>query len=329
MDTEFEDLVADSLHQRAAEVVIPPGLTGMAHRARRRQRQRQLALRGVLGAGAAAGTAAAIVAVSAGAPRMLPSHPTAYVVSRTEDALATTAARSIQYVRVSWSSNTFVDIQPVNSADFAFAGPGYAANWYYGGVWQTALVEANGKLAYDLGVTGRTSRAISLALVDYPGKTWQQFTVATTQGGASPQGCARAWPGLSGFTPSASVAWGEQVRHLLGCGLYAQAGREIVDGVDAIKLVPTGAERLPGVRATIWVNPSTYLPVRILIAMSSPRTWLHYDFRWLPLSRANLADVRLRIPAGFRQSGPPQVIPPPPANAPRLHESVITVPGSG
>lgn len=329
MDTEFEDLVADSLRRRAGEVMIPPGLTGMAHRACRRHRHRQRAFRCALGAGAAAGTAAAIVAMSAGAPGMPPSHTTAYVVSRTQDALASSAVRSIQYVRVSWSSNTFVAIQPVNSADFSFAGPGYAANWYYGGVWQTALVAANGKLAYDLGVIGRTSRTISLALVDYQGRTWQQFTVATTPGAASPQGCARAWPGLSGFTPSASVAWAEQVRHLLGCGLYAQAGREIVDGVDAIKLVPAGAERLPGVRATIWVNPSTYLPVRILIVTSSPRTWLHYDFRWLPVSHGNLATVRLRIPAGFRRSGPPQVIPPPPANAPRLHESIITVPGSG
>ena len=47
MDTEFEELVADSMRRQAAAVCIPPGLTGMVQRARRRQRQRQFAIRGV------------------------------------------------------------------------------------------------------------------------------------------------------------------------------------------------------------------------------------------------------------------------------------------
>lgn len=330
METEFEDLVADSLRRHAAAVVIPPDLTGMADQARRRRRQRHLAFSGALGAGAAAGTAAAVVAMSAGPQPMLPGHRASYVVSRTEDALASSAASSIQYVRVSWSDNTSVDIQPVQSDDFVFPGLRYATNWYYGGNWQTAVYGADGKLADGLGVIDRTSRTISLALVDYQGKTWQQFTVAATQGGGSPQGCAQAWPGLGGFTPPASASWAEQVRHLLDCGLYAVAGRQIVDGVNAIELVPTGADKMPGVlRATIWVNPSTYLPVRILIVTSGPRTWLQYDFRWLPLNAANLAKLHVQIPAGFRQEGPPQVIPPPPARAPGLHHVIATVPGAG
>jgi hypothetical protein len=124
------------------------------------------------------------------------------------------------------------------------------------------------------------------------------------------------------------VSWAAQVRHLLGCRLYTVAGRQILDGIDAIELVPTAADRLAGVAgATIWVNPSTYLPGRILIVTSGPRTWLQYDFRWLPPRRADLAELRIRIPAGFRQDGPPRVIPPPPAKAPGLHH--ITVSGSG
>ena len=139
--------------------------------------------------------------MSAGPQPMLPGHRASYVVSRTEDALASSAASSIQYVRVSWSDNTSVDIQPVQSDDFVFPGLRYATNWYYGGNWQTAVYGADGKLADGLGVIDRTSRTISLALVDYQGKTWQQFTVAATQGVGSPQGCAQAWPGLGGFTP--------------------------------------------------------------------------------------------------------------------------------
>jgi hypothetical protein len=312
MDTDFEDLVADTLRRRAEAVMIPPGLTGMADRERRRLRQRRVAFVGAIGAATAVGTAATVVAMSGGAQQVLPAQTTAYVVSRTEDALARDATRSIQYVRMSWSSNTSVNLQPVGSTGFLFPGLHYARDWYYGDTSQTAVYGANGKLAYGLGVIDRTSRTTTLALLYYPGGTWRQFTVPTSgRDGASSEDCAPAWPGLSSFTPSADWSWGGQVRHVLGCGLYAVAGHRIIDGVDAIELTPTARDRMPGVlRATIWVNRSTYLPVQILIVTSGPRTWLRYDFTWLPASRANLAKIRVRIPAGFRREGPPQVIRP-------------------
>ena len=323
MDADFENLVTDTLRQHAAAVTIPPGLAGMADRELRRRKQRRFAAHGVIGAATAVGTAATVVAMSAGAQQVLPAQTTAYVVSRTEDALAGNATRSIQDVHMSWSSNTSVNLQPVGSAGFTFGGLHDATDWYYGNTSRTALYGANGKLAYGLGVVGRTSRTTTLARVSYPGRTWQQFTVATSaHGKASSEGCAPAWPGLSSFTPSAGWSWARQVRHLLGCGLYAVAGHRIVDGVDAIELAPTARDKLAGVvRATIWVNRSTYLPVRILIVTSGPRTWLRYDFRWLPASRANLAKIRLQIPAGFRREGPPQVIPVLPGN---MREGIIS-----
>jgi hypothetical protein len=311
MDTEFENVVADSLRWRAEAVTIPPGLTGMASRECRRRRQRQFAFRAALCTGTAVVTAAAVVAtIGTGARQALPARTTAYVISRTEEALAANASRSIQYVRASSSSNTSVVISPVPSAGFTFLEQLHTTDWYYGSTSRTAAYGANGKLVYDLGVTNRTSRTTTLALLDYPDKTWQQFILHEEGHGSAPsQRCAPAWPGLSNFTPSAGWSWANQVRNALGCGLYAAAGRQIVDGVDAIKLTATAKNGLAGfVRDTIWVNPSTYLPVRILVITKGPRTWLQYDFRWLPPSSANLAKLRVRIPAGFRREGPPQEI---------------------
>ena len=61
---------------------------------------------------------------------------------------------------------------------------------------------------------------------------------------------------------------------------------------------------------TIWVDPSSYLPVRLtgrvqLIlggAAKQGTTTLTVDFRWLPPTSANLKELTAPIPKGFRQT---------------------------
>jgi RNA polymerase sigma factor (sigma-70 family) len=74
------------------------------------------------------------------------------------------------------------------------------------------------------------------------------------------------------------------------------------------QLTPSSLHGVP-VRETIWVNPITYLPVRLSVAAPGPvrghRSLLTYDYRWLPPTTANLAawDAAIRratMPAGFR-----------------------------
>jgi hypothetical protein len=92
-----------------------------------------------------------------------------------------------------------------------------------------------------------------------------------------------------------SIGWPAYVHGLLQCGSYTLAGRQWVDGVDAVKIV--GSAQI-GLRE-LWVDPKTYLPVRTVSANQQT------DFRWLKPSAATLARLKLTIPAGFRHVTPP------------------------
>jgi hypothetical protein len=54
---------------------------------------------------------------------------------------------------------------------------------------------------------------------------------------------------------------------------------------------------------TIWVDPATYLPVR-MVSTSSVFVGVAYNIRWLPPTRTNLALLTVPIPAGFTQVAP-------------------------
>ena len=47
------------------------------------------------------------------------------------------------------------------------------------------------------------------------------------------------------------------------------------------------------------MNPATYLPVQLTVGP------LQMHFQWLPPTLANLAPLKVSVPAGFRQVPPP------------------------
>jgi len=53
--------------------------------------------------------------------------------------------------------------------------------------------------------------------------------------------------------------------------------------------------RPAGGRFTFWVNPVNYLPVRASLAQRQT------DFHWLAATPARLAQLKVAVPAGFRQ----------------------------
>lgn len=63
------------------------------------------------------------------------------------------------------------------------------------------------------------------------------------------------------------------------------------------------------VRETIWVDPATYLPVRVEVAFPAahgPQSLLVSDYGWLQPTKSNLAALRAAvggetIPPGFRK----------------------------
>lgn len=56
---------------------------------------------------------------------------------------------------------------------------------------------------------------------------------------------------------------------------------------------------------TLWVDPSTYLPVRVFWNWLDPRAQgpgtLTGDFRWVKPTQDNLALLRVPVPSGFTQ----------------------------
>jgi hypothetical protein len=298
MNTELEDLVRDTMQQYAADVKIPAGLTELAGRARRRHRQRQLVTRGLVGAGT---VTCAAIAVVIGIGSLTATHPgtgtgpkvqtAAYVIGQDEKALAQAdAANLVEYVRAS-----------------GFAGAASnSVTWYNGRQIRVKAFTGAGKLVSDEGISYFPSPRRSIVTdVLYPQRAFHHGSaadnyqeVAPAPGPAQAQkDCKSAWftgPTI-GFPGQPS--WAQQIRSVLRCGSYVVAGRQLIDGVQAIKLV--SAPR--GHYSTIWIDPSTYLPVRIVDFDSAPDSAVTYDFRWLAPTQANLANFNVPIPAGFRQ----------------------------
>jgi hypothetical protein len=61
----------------------------------------------------------------------------------------------------------------------------------------------------------------------------------------------------------------------------------------------TCCRRRSGGHLTLWVNPATYLPVRLKLG------GLQTDFQWLSPTPAGLALLNMPVPAGFHQVPPP------------------------
>ncbi len=126
--------------------------------------------------------------------------------------------------------------------------------------------------------------------------------------------------------------WGEwHARFILGFGLDAAGIRaEIADGQftvvgpaevhgqKAVELkinVPANHEAPPHVTAArLWVNATTYLPVRQYVRMSTGEQNVT-DYTFLPPTAANLAKLRPDIPAGYTRAGRTQVTGPRPKMA--------------
>jgi hypothetical protein len=89
--------------------------------------------------------------------------------------------------------------------------------------------------------------------------------------------------------------WPVFIRSQLACGAYTVTGRQVVDGIDAIKI--TGQTDRPTL--LLFVDPATYLPIQLNIGP------LRISFQWLPATPANLAQLKVPGPTGFQQVPPP------------------------
>jgi hypothetical protein len=166
----------------------------------------------------------------------------------------------------------------------------YLVRWSYQGTTKVSGHTAAGHPVFDLG-TASAGGVLTSTAVLYRSGTWWRGTIGPAGGGTGPAP-ARCGTGIQ-IGPG---GWPAFLSHALSCSQYAKGGRQRVGGVDAIELTDNGT--------VIWVNPRTYLPVRVTFTMPGGAR-IQTDFGWFAPTRARLAQLRVAVPPGFRQVPPP------------------------
>jgi hypothetical protein len=331
MTSDLEELLHEGLDRLTADAKLPAGLVG---RARLRNRQRKTAIRASVAAGTALAAAAAAIIVISGAGRgpqgggphgggAAQTQTVAYVTSRTQQALAAEAGkgRAIEEILTSGRHVTFgftvlnmalsKEKNPVGSAVMPGVLAGFSAErmvtWFYR---QRILYEgfsAAGTQVFNSTfnvVTNRSGRQVTKVYgAAYPARTRWRTNLGGQNGSLPPLTCQTA----VGVAPLGS-SWRAALSKAVSCGLFRLDGRQRVDGVDALKIVSKPDDGLPA-RETIWVDPATYLPVRVDVgfpARHGSQSLLVYDYRWLTPTKGHLAALRdavrgAAIPPGFRK----------------------------
>ena len=255
------------------------------------------------GVAVAVAVGAVLAVVMPGSPAARPpgaasarqAKETAYVISRAGRALAASGQGNfVGYARTVLPPGSRVE--PV--AGNLQSGPGVHSqlnassmtSWSYHGTGRLATFTPAGQRVLGESTTiAAGGGATTVVVVNYRDATWWHATTAAPPAATAPPECGigvQIGPG----------GWVAYIRHELRCGGYTTDGRQQVDGISAIKLTERDN------RLALWVNPATYLPVRIV---TEGRQRTQTDFRWLPPTPANLAQLSMPVPAGFRQVRPP------------------------
>jgi len=264
MSTDIEHDLRGAMERFTRDVQIPPGLAVKAYR---HQQKRRVTTRAVAAAGTVTAAAATAVAVagatgafgSAG-PSPAQATYTAYVVRHVQHALAASrVADLVEADRTVFPAGSTLQPFPdglVGSAGGAGSpqwNAGYSLRWIYHGSAELSSFTASGQRVFDWAVTpaGRTTAVI------YGNDTW--WTAPEAGPGPGPgagpaRGCIRGHEIVLGG--GAGNGWPAFIRSQLACGAYTVAGRQVIDGIDTIKITGTSGP------FTFWVNPVNYLPVR-------------------------------------------------------------------
>jgi hypothetical protein len=319
MNTDVEELLRDGMERFTADVHAPAGLAGGAGRLHR-QHRRRLAARAAVACGAAAaivaGVAFAATGGSAGAGTAQ-ARTVAYVTKRVENALA---------------SENLVFFGQSDSKDW-----GNTVTWAYHSrnrfeeYWgQTDARDriVNGKHLWDFPPQdkGRPYLAQGTALVN--GKlvgayvTYFDRRYSLSPLGSQPGSACSTNEALSMGAPIIPTThWSSFIGATLACGAASVTGHVVVNGVETTRITgkPITVRLQPGyakvvhakfatVRWTLYVDPKTYLPVRI---EGSTQTYGGSagsytsagvtNVRWLPATPANTANALVTIPPGFHR----------------------------
>jgi hypothetical protein len=322
----IEEMLREGFDRLTADARAPAGMVGRARERNRRHR--------IVSLSVTAGTtvlAAAAITIAAAVPRSGPPprvQTIAYVTSRAQQALAGAAqAQAIEEVRATARNGTFgltvlnMALSKVQNPVGSAVLPGVLGSvkaqrmtsWFHGGLVLQEGFSATGRLVFTASIGTITSpagkRVPGAYGAAYPVRTRWRSPLTGRSAKLPGLTCANALPGAA--TPHLRAT----ILKALSCKLFALDGYQQIGGVSAIRLVMNPP---PGLRAreTLWLDPSTYLPLRTSTAFQSSRGLaglLVQDYQWLPPTRANLAVLRAAI---HRSTIPPEFRPLPPADLP-------------
>jgi hypothetical protein len=303
MNHDVEQLVREGLDRLAATTEAPAGIVVSAQR---RNHRRRLALGSALASGTAAVLVVAVVATGAtglgrqpGNPSLLHARTEAYVVLRHT---ARALAAEHQVMLGQSSSRGTGDKTATLSTTWSYQD---ASRWVE--YWP-------GNKPYVADGTAEIHGKLRGVYVSYYNRKWSGGNQPPTRPAPACSKTSRL--GMGGPAP-AIQDWPGFIGTILGCGDAAVTGRVWINGVHTIRItgVPVRT-RLPkgmvnatsaGVRFTLYVNPATFLPVRMTGSTTSfgggaaPFTYSTVtNIQWLPPTAGNIARSIITIPPGFR-----------------------------
>jgi len=322
METDLQDLLRDGL----ADVSAPPGLGASAHR---RWRRRRRARQGGLTAGTA-GLAVVLVAsvtASGGPPGASSGRATAGRVStvayvkRQVIAAAAASAKLVEFTVTALAPGSASNLAAPSQPGGMVSSPRFTkpliVQSEYGGRTAASFYAKPGAKIFT-GLWQASTAKTTTTFVTYSNRTWWR-QVEPTYPPWRNDWCSKYGVWDPEPVNVAGGTWEQTVRSLLTCP-YVQVDRTSgrIDGQHTIELSqPPASVRHPnsgptlakhGYAWAIWVNPATYLPVRL--ALWSPmqqanRMTQDTDFQWLRPTKATLAPFHLTVPPGYKRVSPP------------------------
>lgn len=314
MNPDVELLLREGLDRLTADARTPAGMAGRV--LARRRRRRAAACTAVAATAAVTAVTAVTVAAAAGGtagpaattPVRATASPaatgpvltTAYVVGRVENALAGDGQVMRQTISVSPSSA---------GASYLDGQPSYEnVTWAYQNRNSTQTFGANGQLQATVG-TGIVNGKLQGVQVDYIRHQWELQPGFLSMAPAS--GCTAGGLGEAIINPDTN--WPLLIKQNLACGGYKIVGYAQIDGTRTVKITGsrvTDAGPAGDIRTTntLFVSPSTYLPVRITESLTAPHVHaspISADIQWLPPTAANRANASVTIPCGYQQISSP------------------------
>ncbi len=324
-----DDAALRRVHAGLSENVGPARARGSAV-PRRRRGPLRLGLRPAVGMTAALAAGAVALAVIE-VPGLVHGGThggavdTAYVLKQVDSALQAAGPGEIAQMTVTTNPMAAGRTSGPHGISHEAAGSMVTAEeWSYGDQWRFAGDGTSANPILDMGY----SPSAGYTEVSYKQRAWarsrdlslppgglagspksQPVPVPGTPVSGTP-GCGPAvsglsWllhPGLVGVSGTTATMLpgtvASTLRNAVSCGALAVTERQPVDGIEAIELTSR-----PGsaINETVWVDPATYLPVRINVDLvPGAPTWQMVNITWLPATAQNLVKLTVPVPAGFR-----------------------------